>query len=105
MTENGRDVSDEPVEDCEVETPDWNRFKPEAAMACVTPNQCYTTKQVARKLGINAQAVHNLCYRNPKMAEALGRQQFQAGPKCYFLKLAVNAFCDSRKKIGLARKR
>ena len=53
MTENGRDVSDEPVEDCEVETPDWNRFKPEAAMACVTPNQCYTTKQVARRLGIN----------------------------------------------------
>ena len=91
----------EPRHEVDAETADWNRFKPEAMLGkCVTPNQCYTTKQVARKLGIKPNDVHNVC-RKPNMAKALGRQQFETGHKCYYLKSAVNAFIDGRQKNGL----
>ena len=86
MTESGRDVSDEPVEACEVETPDWSRFKPEAAPKCVTPNQCYTTTQVSKMLGIEVKAVHNLC-RDPKRPKHSDVNNSLPGTSAIFQKL------------------
>ena len=47
------------------------------------------------QLGVKVNDVHNLC-RKPQMAIALGRQQFDKGHKCYFLKMAVNEFIAGR---------
>ena len=94
MTENGRDVSDEPVEGCEVETPDYSRFRPESVLEhFYTPRDCYTTRQVARKLRVSTNDVHNFC-RKPHMAKALGRQQSATGHEIYYHKTAVNEFCN-----------
>lgn len=64
-------------------------------------SKCYTTRQVARKLGLKIDDLHNLIRRYPQLSDELGKQQHAKNHNCYYLKSAVNEYV---RKVAEAKK-